>query len=112
MSAETAVVDWDLAWLSALDELELAADEAERLLASTHLPPTAEVAQMARWTPPRGIGALPLALKDRAEALLARQVDLARRTAAAAAMSRREAAVVQRITAKAPALPVYLDTEG
>lgn len=106
MSAE--LVDWDLAWLTALDELELAADEAERLLASAHLP-TVEV---ARWTPPAGLGTLPLALRDRAQALLTRQLDLARRTAAAAAMSRREAAVVQQITAKAPALPVYLDAEG
>lgn len=110
MSAE--VLDWDAAWLTALDELELAADEAERLLASTHLPPTAEVAAATRWTPPTGLGLLPLALKTRAEALLARHLDLARRTAAAAAMSRREASVVQQITARAPALPVYLDAEG
>ncbi len=107
MSADV-LVDWDVAWLTALDELELAADEAERLLASTH-PPAAEV---PRWTPPTGLGPLPLALRTRAETLLARHIDVARRTAAAAAMSRREAAVVQQITAKAPALPVYLDAEG
>ncbi|MEV7972382.1 hypothetical protein [Cellulomonas sp. NPDC089187] len=106
MSADP--IDWDLAWLTALDELELAADEAERLLAAAHLP----MVEVPRWTPPAGLGALPLALKDRAEALLARQLDLARRTAAAAAMSRREAAVVQQITARAPAVPVYLDAEG
>jgi len=102
------LLDWEVAWLSALDELELAADDAERLLAAAHLP----LVEVPRWTPPHGLGPLPLELKDRAEALLARHLDLAHRTAAAAAMSRREAAVVQQITAKAPALPVYLDAEG
>jgi hypothetical protein len=104
--------DWDRAWAQALTDLEVAADEAERLLSMAHLPSTAQVAQVAAWRPPHGLGPLPYSLKERAEALVSRQRDLARRTAEAARMSRRQARVADQLSTRPPAVPVYLDAEG
>ncbi|HEY0237775.1 MAG TPA: hypothetical protein VGC37_03945 [Friedmanniella sp.] len=103
---------WDHAWSAALSELELAADEAERLLSLAHLPSTTEVAKVAAWRPPHGLGPLPLSLRERAQALVDRQLDLARRTAEAARMSRRQARVADVLATRPPARPVYLDAEG
>lgn len=111
-AAPEAVPGWDAAWSAALADLELAADDAERLLASAHLPPTAEVARVAAWQPPVGLGPLPLGLRARAQALLERQIDLARRTADAARVSRRQARATDALSSRGPALPVYLDAEG
>jgi hypothetical protein len=104
--------DWDHAWAQALTDLEVAADEAERLLSMAHLPSTAQVAQVSAWRPPHGLGPLPYSLKERAEALVARQRDLALRTAEAARMSRRQARVADQLSTRPPAVPVYLDAEG
>ncbi len=104
--------DWDQAWSAALSDLELAADEAERLLSLAHLPSTTEVAQVSTWRPPHGLGPMPLSLRERAQALVDRQIDLARRTAEAARMSRRQARVADVLATRPPARPVYLDAEG
>ena len=99
------VVDWTEAWESALTALELDVVVAERTLTLDHIadnPP-------APWTPPVGLGPLPASLADRARALLARQIELGRRLAEAADMSRRHLAAAQSLRSTGPAVPVYLD---
>jgi hypothetical protein len=103
---------WETAWAAALTELELAADEAERLLASAHLPGTGEVARTAVWRPPQGLGPLPASLHVRAQALIGRQLDVAQRTAEAMRLSRRHLRAVATMRARPAAVPVYLDAEG
>ncbi len=118
MSAETIApaapeaAGWDTAWAAALTDMEVAADDAERLLASAHLPGTDEVARAAAWRPPQGLGPLPASLRVRAEALLGRQLDVAQRTAEAMRLSRRHLRAVDTMRARTAAVPVYLDAEG
>jgi hypothetical protein len=98
---------WLDRWSSALAELQLEVDLAEALLASDHLPPGRRA-----WVPPTGLGPLPAPLRARAEALLERQTEVARRLAEAASLARRHASAVQVLRADGPARPVYVDTAG
>ncbi len=102
---------WDRAWADALTDLEMDLALAERLLDHAHLLAPAEVARVAAWRPPTGLGPLPASLLVRAQALLDRQLDVARRTAEAAALSRRQLAVTEALHARPAAVPVYLDIE-
>lgn len=102
---------WETAWSAALADLELAADEAERVLTAAHLPDAAGVA-LAAWAPPVGLPPLPASLRERAAALLDRQLDLARRTAEAARMNRRHQRAVEAMRARPAAVPVYVDAQG
>ncbi|GGC01570.1 hypothetical protein [Cellulomonas carbonis] len=97
---------WGSAWEDALAELELDVALAEQMLTLGHIaqdPP-------APWAPPAGLGPLPTDLVDRARTVLDRQLDVARRLAEAADLSRRHTRAVQAMRATAPSVPVYLDT--
>jgi len=96
---------WDAAWESALAALELDVDAAEHLLALDHIadaPPNP-------WAPPAGLGPLPAPLADRARALVVRQVEVGRRLAEAAALSRRHSRAAEAMRSAPPSVPVYLD---
>ncbi|GAB2677827.1 hypothetical protein [Thalassiella azotivora] len=103
---------WHEAWSRALHGMELDVVQAEALLTAVHagadLPSPDEVSRR-RWSPPTGLGPLPIALQDRAAALLARQQEVGRRLAEAAHTNRQHqrAAVAHREAP--PAVPVYVD---
>jgi uncharacterized protein (DUF2236 family) len=99
-------------WERALADLELEVEHAEELLRVAHLPTPHEVAERAAWRPPVGLGPLPAPLLDRARTLHARQLDVARRLAEQAAVSRRHLAATAALRARPAATPVYLDLEG
>ena len=103
---------WDAAWSTALTELELDVAKAEALLRADHVPAKGPAATVAQWRPPVGLGPLPASLMTRAQALLDRQLDVGRRIAEAANLSRRQAAAAEGMRSRPPAVPVYLDTEG
>jgi hypothetical protein len=98
---------WQECWAAALTELELDVDAAERVLTSAHLPPGRRA-----WVPPTGLGPLPAPLRDRAEALLARQTEVARQIAEAAVLARRHARAAQSLRTTDAAAPVYVDVAG
>jgi hypothetical protein len=100
---------WEAAWTAALTELELDVADAEALLRADHL---AHPARTTPWIPPAGLGPLPASLLDRARTLLDRQLDVARRTAEQALLSRRHVIAVDAMRDRPAAVPVYLDTEG
>ena len=109
MSAGGADQAWDVAWSAALDAMELAADEVERLLRHRDLPETAPPAATA-FTPPPDLGPLPVALADRARRLMQRQLDLARELSTAIAGNRQQARLVSRLHREADtSVPVFVD---
>lgn len=112
MGAATVQDVWVERWHEALTALELDVDAAEELLRVAHLPDVAEVARVAAWRPPSDLGPLPAPLLVRAQALLDRQLDVARRTAEAAAVSRRHLAATQALRPAVAEVPVYLDAQG
>lgn len=93
------------AWESALAALEVDVVAAERMLALDRIAQT----PVSRWAPPTGLGPLPLALADRAKALLDRQIEVGRRLAEAAELSRRHLRAAHAMRATEPSAPVYLD---
>lgn len=103
---------WQDAWSQALSDLEMDVDGAEQLLRAVHagrdLPPSGLVLE-SRWEPPRGLGALPRPLVERATNLLARQQEVSRRLAEATHANRRHARAAIALREGAPAVPVYLD---
>lgn len=101
---------WEAAWSHALTELELDVAQSEALLRADHEGPVRLRTQP--WVPPTGLGPLPAPLVERAQALLDRQVEVARRTAEAAVLSRRHLVAVDALRERPPAVPVYLDTQG
>ncbi|QTE29858.1 hypothetical protein [Pengzhenrongella sicca] len=101
--------EWTAAWSTALAELEIGVDEAEALLrAGTDdpLPPARP------WLPPSHLGVLPAPLRERAQALVARQLRVAQSLAEAADLSRRHLRVLDQVRPVAETTPVYLDTAG
>ena len=102
---------WDDRWERALDELELDVATAERLLGAAHLPDVEEVAER-RWRPPAGLGPLPAPLVERAQALLDHQLDVARRTAEAMTLARRQLAAADAMRTRPAARPVFVDTQA
>ena len=103
---------WDAAWSAALTALELDVAQAEALLRTDHVTATASAVIVAPWRPPVGLGPLPASLVTRAQALLDRQLDVGRRIAEAAHLSRRQAVAAEGMRSRPPAVPVYIDTEG
>jgi len=104
---------WPAAWSDALGELELSIEQAESQLASIRAHGAgAPLVHLLPWQPRHGLGPLPAPLRARAQALLDRQLDTARRVAEAANLSRRQAQAAEGMRTRPPALPVYLDTEG
>jgi hypothetical protein len=101
---------WEAAWSAALTDMELSLAQAEGLLRASHA--SSLGGSPAPWHPPVGLGPLPASLVARAQALLDRQLDVARRTAEAANFSRRQAIAAQGMRSRPPALPVYIDADG
>ncbi len=102
----TETPDFHDAWVAALVVLELDVDRAEDLLRSH----TAEVPDLIPWTPPTGIGMLPLTLVDRVRVLHQRQLEVAVVLAAAIAGNRRQSALAEAIDSTRPeARPVFVD---
>ena len=100
------VAGWASAWSDALAELELGVDEAEALLRAGNDPTPAA----APWQPPTNLGLLPAPLRERAQALVARQLHVARSLAEAAELSRQHLRVLDKVRLVPEATPVYLDT--
>ena len=99
---------WKGAWAQALDELEMDVAAAEALLADDHR--AREMPRPDPWRPPEGLGPLPLDLRPRADAILARQLAAAEALAVAMTAHRKQAALIGRIQAGEPApRPVYVD---
>lgn len=94
------------AWETELDRIELDVLRAERALAS------GQMLVHDEWDRPVDHGPLPEELRERAEAILARQhVVLEQMTALLGATRRHQAVVdaVERASARPAAAPVYLD---
>jgi hypothetical protein len=100
---------WREAWTAALDELEADVSHIEALLDEDHRVRDHPLSDP--WTPPEGIGPLPLELRPRADAILARQIAAATAVTAALATNRRQATLAARIeTGGQPApRPAYVD---
>ncbi|NCT92761.1 hypothetical protein GXB85_17660 [Cellulomonas sp. APG4] len=105
--APGASAGWDAAWAGALEALELDVAQAEHMLTLGHI---AHEPPRDPWAPPPGLGPLPAGLVDRATALLDRQLEVARRLAEAADLSRRHSRAAEALRAQPPAVPVYVDT--
>jgi hypothetical protein len=102
--------DWRTAWTAALDELEADVAQVEALLGDDHL--LRDLPSPPAWTPPAGIGALPLELRPRADAILTRQIAAAQEISRALVATRRQAEAAARLETggrSAPARPVYVD---
>ncbi|MCV2392794.1 hypothetical protein OEB99_00580 [Actinotalea sp. M2MS4P-6] len=105
MPAPTSELAFRVAWEAALDALELDVARAEQALTLDRIaanPPQ-------RWVPPVGLGALPAELATRARALLGRQLEVSRRLAEAAALSRSQLTAVRSMRQRGESTPVYLD---
>ena len=100
---------WDAAWCAALDAMELEIDAVERMLRHRDLleaaPPDG-----AEFTPPAGLGPLPIGLTERARRLVQRQLELSRELSVAMAGNRQQARLVSRLhRAGGHIPPVFLD---
>jgi hypothetical protein len=111
-AAGTPATDFHAAWVRALDALEVDVAAAEELLRTAHLASVEDVARSAVWQPPRDLGALPVSLQERGQALLDRQLDVARRTAEALVRSRRHLVAADALRPGRPDLPVYVDAQA
>lgn len=109
MSGRPATGDWRHAWTAALDALEADVAAVEAALTAEHR--LRELPVTDRWSPPAGLGPMPLDLADRADAILARQLAAAAALAGAAATTRQHAAMVGRLAGLPGApRPAYIDT--
>jgi hypothetical protein len=108
MSVPGRNADWQQAWTAALDELELDVAAVEAILTDAHRAQDLPLADP--WSPPAGLGPLPLDLRPRADAILERQLAAAVAVTRALATTRRQAAMAARIdTGRDAARPAYLD---
>jgi len=100
---------WYEAWQAALDELELSVEAVEAQLRGAHADRDRPVTDP--WRPPAGLGPLPLELRPRADAILARQLAATEALTRGILANRQQAALLDRVqTAQRPAVrPVYLD---
>jgi len=111
--------DWRAAWTRALDEVELGVEQAEQLLSQLHADAVNPDSDPDRdsplglvpgsWTPPTGLGPLPETLEERARIVLARQLQVTERLAAAAIHSRQQLAFARRADVSPPARPLFVD---
>ena len=103
-------VDFDAAWVHALDELELEVALAEQLLSAEHARTDESALEPASapWVPPSLRTPLPDTLRERAERLLDRQLVVTGRLATAMTSSRRHLDVVERLVPSDPR-PMYVD---
>jgi hypothetical protein len=105
---------WQAAWAGALDEVELGVEQAEELLSRLHagrsVDPHESLSSLhGAWAPPTGLGPLPESMEERARTVLARQLEVGERLAAAAVQSRQQLAFTRRADVTAPARPLYVD---
>ena len=103
------MTEWHAAWTAALDELETDVAQVEALLADDHLLRDNPVVNP--WSPPEGLGPLPLDLRPRADAILTRQITATQAVVVTLATNRRQAAFAERVEAggSGAARPAYLD---
>lgn len=101
---------WREAWATALDALEADVADVEALLADDHLMRDNPVADP--WSPPAGLGPLPVELRPRADAILARQLAASTALAVTITETRKQAVVVARLDADRqppPPRPAFID---
>lgn len=100
---------WRQTWAAVLDELEGDVTEVEELLANDHRMRDHEITNA--WKPPQALGPLPLDMKPRADAILARQIAAARAVTMALATNRQHANLANRIETggRAAPRPAYID---
>ena len=100
---------WRAAWIAALDELEADVETVEALLVDEHR--HRELPASDPWSPPAGLGPLPLELRPRADSILARQLAAAHSLATAMTATRRQAAFAARVEGgdAGKATPSYVD---
>jgi hypothetical protein len=104
-----ATPGWRDAWVRALDELEKDVDAVEtQLVAEQQM---RDIPLADPWSPPEGLGPLPLDMQPRADRILARQLAAADQIARAIGMNRLQSKFTTRIEAGSDggARPVYLD---
>lgn len=101
--------NWRSAWMAALDALDADVTAIESMLAEEHR--LRDLPQADPWSPPAGMGPLPLDLRPRADGILARQASAAQQLILSIASNRRQAAFVAKVEVrdfgKAP--PTYVD---
>ena len=101
--------NWRDAWVAALDDLDADVARMEALLADAQR--VRDLPLTDPWSPPAGLGPLPLDLRPRADAILTRQVAATQQLAVAIAANRRQAAFAAKVESggygKAP--PTYVD---
>jgi hypothetical protein len=102
--------EWQRAWVAALDELEMDVEATATLLDGEHRARELPAAQS--WRPPVGLGPLPAPLRGRAEAILARQMDVAEQISRTIAVNRRQSAFAAKLETgdAGAARPAYVDT--
>ncbi|MDT5030650.1 MAG: hypothetical protein QOC94_821 [Actinoplanes sp.] len=102
-------MDWRKIWVDALDELEADVDAVEQMIKDEH--GRRDLPAAMPWHPPAGLATLPLDLRPRADAILARQVEVARTLSAAITENRRQTAFAARVEVGTPgkAIPSYVD---
>ncbi len=101
---------WRQAWTRALDALEADVVDVEAMLADDHRLRDAPPGNP--WSPPQGLGPLPLDLRPRADAILARQIAAAQAIGLVIATNRQQAALVEHIEdgrRANPPRPAYVD---
>jgi hypothetical protein len=100
---------WVNAWTAALDALDADVAAVEALLVSDHGQRDHPVVDP--WSPPEGLGPLPIDLRPRADAVFQRQLAAARAITLALATNRRQANAVARIESGGQGAPVpaYVD---
>jgi hypothetical protein len=100
---------WRTAWVAALDALDADVTRVEALIADAQR--IRDLPLTDPWSPPPGLGPLPLDLKPRADAILTRQLNATRELAVAIAANRKQAAFAAKVESggygKAP--PTYVD---
>ena len=98
--------DFHEAWVAALDVIELDVKRSEELLRSSD----GEIPELAPWTPPIGIGALPLSLIDRVRALHERQLAVSAVLITTIAGNRKQSAFADAMDSTRPeSRPVFVD---
>ncbi|GGL01042.1 hypothetical protein Ppa06_69740 [Planomonospora parontospora subsp. parontospora] len=110
MSAQRPAADeWRSAWCAALDALEMDVVAVEEMLSDDRR--TREIPVADPWSPPEGLGPLPLDLRPRADAILARQIAVAQAMTLIMAGNRRQAAMIARVESGSNGAPrpVYIN---
>jgi hypothetical protein len=101
--------NWRSAWIAALDALDADVERIETMLTDEHR--VRDLPAADPWTPPAGLGPLPLDLRPRADGILTRQMSAAQQLALSLAANRRQAAFLSRVEVGDPgkAPPTYVD---